>query len=196
MLKYTLFSVAIALLAGCISSGPKTQYYSLFATVQGEAVGKYSLAQQAHTFGIGPVLLPEYLDNPSVISLDSTHQLRVSGYNAWAGDLESSIARVLSTDLARLWDIDGVWAFPWDSRARPDYQVRLVLGKFDGARGGEVQLMARWQVFDQLEREQVYVGNASFKSVSNDESVDAYVSVLNSLLGQLAEAIAASVQDL
>ncbi|SMF22654.1 hypothetical protein SAMN02745866_01434 [Alteromonadaceae bacterium Bs31] len=182
-----LLAVLLPSLFGCASSGPATQYYSLFPAPLN---ADYARSDKSTSFGVGPVVLPEYLENSALVSLDSSHQLKLSGYRAWAGDLKSAISRVISTNLASLWQIDGVWSFPWDTRARPDYQIRIVLDKFDGERGGTVSLLARWQIIDQKQHKAIFVSSATLSRQTEDDSVEAYVAALNALLTQLSVRIA------
>ncbi len=198
MINNTIFKVSFLLhmlvVLGCASSGPQTQFYSLFPAES--LTADYARTEKNTSFGIGPVVLPEYLNNASLVSLDSTHQLRVSGYRAWAGNLDAAIPRVLSANLAQLWQIDGVWAFPWDMRARPDYQLRVVLEQFDGVRGGEVSLVARWQLIDQKKNAVVRVSSTRLSRTTADDSVEAYVATLNDLLTELSLHIAKNTKEL
>ncbi|MBX2859364.1 MAG: PqiC family protein, partial [Cellvibrionaceae bacterium] len=140
-------SAVIAVLSGicaaCISPSPATQYFSLFAIKQVETQ-RSELPDKSLSFGVGPIVIPEYMDNPSIVSVSDRQQVQVSGEHAWAGDLRAAMGRVLADNLAQYWVLDKVSAFPWDNRARPAYQLRLVFEEFGGRRGGEVHLRVFW----------------------------------------------------
>lgn len=189
-----LFSVglSVVLLAGCVSSGPKTQYFSLFSMVPDKAPSQAPTSPLI-SLGVGPVSLPEFMENPAVVSTTASQQVRVSGYYAWAGELKSSIARVVAANLSTVLQTDNVWQFPWDARARPSYQLRVAFNQFNGERGGDVKLVANWLLIDTRENTSVLVRSSRFSTISADDSIDAYVAALNTLLNQFSQTLAEEV---
>lgn len=174
-------------LAACASSGPATRYYSLFSDSSIEPV-EHSLGNIS--IGVGPVILPDYIENPSVVSLTSGQQVRVSGYHAWAGNLKESMTRVLADDISGALKLDAVWGFPWDNRVRPDYQIRVVVEQFDGVRGGQVHLRAKWTLLNKSADKVLSVGSVSLFEASAGSGIDNYVAALNRLLNRLSLTIA------
>jgi len=181
---YFVVAAVSLFLWSCASSGPQTSYYSLFPSSSDHP--QTSLQDKTLSFGVGPIVLPEYMDNPAVVSLNTSQQIRVSGYHAWGGDLKASMSRVLASNLSRAWQLDNVWSFPWDSRARPHYQLRLVFEKFAGERGGNIELQAKWQLYNQKQKRVVKIGTVSLSHTLVDDSVDTYVAGLNALLNQFS----------
>ncbi|TVZ37528.1 hypothetical protein P886_1869 [Alteromonadaceae bacterium 2753L.S.0a.02] len=188
----TIVLGVLLLMTGCGSSGPKTQFYSLFPNVEPDAATVISGEQLS--FGIGPVVLPEYLDNTALVSRSSAQQLQVSGVHAWGGDLSSTVSRVMAANLATLWQQDAVWAFPWDTRARPIYQVRIVFEEFSGERGGEAVLKARWVLFGDGGKQEISVGSSQFSEQTQDNSPQAYVAALNLLLKNFCNDLAVKIK--
>ncbi len=187
--KIRLGLVLLSLLCGlasCASSGPATRFYSLFADSSIEPV-EHSLGKIS--IGVGPVILPDYIENPSVVSLTSSQQVRVSGYHAWAGNLKESMTRVLADDISGALNLDAVWGFPWDNRVRPDYQIRVVIEQFDGVRGGQVNLRAKWTLLNKSADKVLSVGSVSLSEASVGRGIDNYVATLNRLLNRLSLSI-------
>ena len=137
----------VAVLSGCASSGPQTQYYSFFASDKTTVISPSNSVSSS--IGIGPVNIPEYMDNPAIVSLSASQKVRVSGYHAWAGGLKESIVRTMSAEFQQLLPSAVISPFPWDARIRPKYQVQIQLTDFSGQRGGQVELSGRWVVIDQ-----------------------------------------------
>ncbi|WP_185233260.1 PqiC family protein [Teredinibacter franksiae] len=185
--------ILLMLLTACVSSGPKTQYYTLYTQVQPET--HTPLVGDKLSFGIGPIILPEYLDHPAVVSRTQTQQIRVSGTYAWGGNLKATVGRVLASNLSEYWQQDSVWAFPWDNRARPEYQIRIVFDDFAGVRGGTVSVNARWMLFEQGGKKEIAVGTIQLSGETTDESVEAYVKSLNSLLNAFSVELAKEVAE-
>lgn len=189
-----LFSVF--LLAACSSSGPATRYYSLFPAKSLSASAKVpaDVAQTA-SVGIGPVLLPDFLENPSIIGLTNGTQVKVYSYHAWAGNLKESMIRVLAEDLSQQWQWDAVWGFPWDNRVRPDYQLRIVVDNFAGVRGGRVQLHFKWTLLNKKADKVLLMGKERLSAETGDDSVESYVSVMNQLINDASSVIAPKVSQ-
>lgn len=177
----------LALLNACVSSGPATTYYSLFPH---KAPPQVQLKNSDISLGVGPLTIPEYLDNPSIVSLTNSQRIRVAGYHAWAGDIKESMTRVLAANISASLQEKDVWAFPWDNRVRPRYQLRMVFDEFAGELGGEVELRARWTLLDLRSSEVLYLGSASFTENSLSDDMDGYVAVLNRLLNSFSSKVA------
>ncbi|MFL0800165.1 MAG: PqiC family protein [Agarilytica sp.] len=178
---------------GCASSGPATQFYSLFSE-RDIAPTEHSLEDVS--IGIGPIILPDYLDNPAVVSVTNSQRVRIAGYHAWAGSLKESMTRVLADNMSQSLALEGVWGFPWDNRTRPDYQVRIVIEQFDGVRGGEVQLRAKWTVLNKKADKALKLGALSLSETTNSNDVNDYIAALNRLLNGLSGSIAESLIEL
>jgi len=187
VLKRGLIVLAILLLAGCVSSGPATRYYSLFSP---DFTGVKHVVDTDIALGVGPFVLPEFLDNPSVVSLTSGQRVRVSGYDAWAGDLSESMTRVVAADLGKRLSVKSAWSFPWDNRVRPSYQIRIVFEEFAGVRGGNVSLRARWTLLNRDADTLIHTGLFADQKRLSSDSVEDYVAVLNGLLVALSISIA------
>nr|MBX2857529.1 PqiC family protein [Cellvibrionaceae bacterium] len=101
----------------------------------------------------------------------------------------------LADNLAQYWVLDKVSAFPWDNRARPAYQLRLVFEEFGGRRGGEVHLRVFWTLLSQ-QGDKVYLAKRSaLLATTAQSSAESYVAALNQLLNQLSYELAIEVRD-
>ena len=180
--------------AACVSSGPATNYFSLFAIKQTPEETQ-ELADKSLSFGVGPIIIPEYMDNPSIVSVTKQQAVKVSGQNAWAGDLKVAMGRVLADNLSQYWQLDKVSAFPWDNRLRPSYQIRLAFDEFGGERGGEVRLRVAWSLMNKRGDKLHLSKRAGFAATTTDPSAESYVAALNQLLNQLSAELAVEVKN-
>lgn len=192
ILKSAVHLTVLASIVACASSGPATKFYSLFPE-SGAATVNFD--RNDITIGVGPVILPEYLDNPAVVSLTKSQLVRVSGYHAWAGDLKDAIMRVLADDISQLLSVDGVMRFPWDNRVRPDFQIRMVFDEFGGVRGGEARLSATWTLLNKNGSEILRLDKEELSISISSEGVDAYVAALNGMLNRLSTRIARKIVE-
>lgn len=178
----------VLFIAGCGSSGPKTQYYSLFANKTTEV---HEIRDKAISIGIGPIELPEYIDHPGIVSTTGSNRLIVSGYNAWAGDLKENISRVMASNLSAAFELDQVWAFPWNNRIKPDYRIRLVFEEYSGVKGGDIKVVVRWTLLNKTGKSRLLAEKESIVKTTQSNSYNDYVAALNSALDELSNSIAA-----
>lgn len=183
---------ALVTLSACTSNGPATSFYSLFSD---RSVEPITHTMGSVSIGLGPVVLPDYLDNPAIVSLTEGHKVRVSGYHAWAGSLKESMTRVLADDISAALKLDTVWGFPWDNRVRPDYQLRIVVEQFDGVRGAELSLRAKWTLLNKSADKILAVGSVALSEQANGRGVNAYVAGLNRLLNRMSISIVEELSE-
>lgn len=188
-IKNSLLLISLAfVLSACVGKGPKTQYYGLFASSNLSAIASNTGTHKS--IGIGPVILPDYLDNPAIVTRTSTQQIRVSGYNAWAGDITNQMTRVITDNLSSTLKNDAVWGFPWDTRSRPEYQIRIVVEEFSGILGQDITLRLKWSVLNTKTQELVNVNRDELTVSSADSSYNSYVKALNSALNDWSQMLA------
>jgi len=191
-----LMTVVVLSLVACSSSGPKTSYYTLFAnTDPAGASGSYAIEDKSLSIGVGPVVLPEYLGNTSIVSLTPSQKLYVSGTHVWAGDLSEAAVRVLAGDLGQALALEKVWGFPWDNRVRPDYQLRIVVEEFSGVRGGQVNLRVKWTLLNKTGDTMLLSGAEHVQQNTATAGVDDYVAALNVSLHNLSLALAERISE-
>lgn len=187
--KNSLLLVSLSILfSACVGKGPKTQYYGLFASSNPPIIASNTDVHKS--IGIGPVILPDYLDNPAIVTRTSTQQIRVSGYNAWAGDITDQMTRVITDNLANTLQNDAVWGFPWDTRSRPEYQVRIVVEEFSGILGQDITMRFKWSVLNTKTQELTSVNRDELVVASVDSSYNSYVKALNTALNDWSQMLA------
>lgn len=188
--KKIALSVLLFGLFGC-SSAPETHYYSLLpdAKVTAQGLGE-NIA-----LGIGPVIVPDILDRPGLVSYSGENQLKISTYHIWAGKIDSAISSKLSAEIGQRLDIERIWAFPWDNRIRPEYQIRLQINDMGGVLGGEVQLNLVWTLLSEYgQKEQLSKAIRLQKTLEN-HSYDSYVAALNQLWTEVSQIMATTIKQ-
>ncbi len=182
----------LVFLSACTSSGPATTYYVLDSQV---SISESSKANSYPSIGIGPITLPAYLDNMSLVSKAKNNVLNVSGYHAWAEPLDSAVARVLSRGVAATLNHEDVWAFPWDLRNRPTKQINISIEQLDGVRGESLSLQAKWFVYDSVRNEVLSRGDFNQSQSLNSSSYSDYVGTMENLLSEFAIELAALISE-
>lgn len=187
MKAYLALTLALSL-AAC-SSQP-TRYYTLHQTsATPTPPGSYT-----HTLGLGPVFLPEALNQPGIVTYSQGQEVIVSGYNIWAGYPNQAVTRVLTDNLSILLGADTVWPFPWDNRARPARQVRVVIEEMAGERGKHVTLQAKWTLLANNGETLLAAERTRLRVACDDDSYGAYVKAVNQAINQLSEQMAKTLK--
>ena len=152
---WLLFTTGVFALAGCMSVADPTKYYVLSATPLREPAPSASVSNTA--IGVGPVLIPGYLDRVQIVTRSDHDAVEVAMYDRGAEPLESGIAQVLADNLSTRVGSERIAVFPWRGGVARvlDYQLAIVVLRFAsstgagdrcgnraGARGSGTALMA------------------------------------------------------
>jgi uncharacterized lipoprotein YmbA len=97
---------------------------------------------------LGPVVLPEYLDRPELVTRLASNQLRVEELEQWAEPLRDSFPRILTQNLATLLGSGRVQRLSRTEPSRPDLVVSVEVRRFEKTSGGTVELTAHWTIRD------------------------------------------------
>jgi uncharacterized lipoprotein YmbA len=154
--------VASIALTSCAVSDP-TQYYTLDQTAAGRAEprarpstpGSSTAGTKDAGVGIGPVIMPGYLDRIQIVTRSGTDQVEISVFHRWAEPLEDGIARILAEEIGARVPTDRIVMFPWRGVVARElqYQVVVAVMRFDGPPGGNITLDTRWRILDSDSKE-------------------------------------------
>ncbi|HEY7772625.1 MAG TPA: PqiC family protein [Marinagarivorans sp.] len=196
-------------LSGCAFS-PKTHFYTLTGIGHQRVAGAEPSAQLPdgndsfsqvtlageHSYGIGPLFLPEALMQPGVVTHRQGQSVNLSLYNIWAGNLREAVTRVVASNISELTDIDAVWPFPWDNRNRPTRQIRIVFEQFAGELGGELILKAKWALTEQNGEKVLLQERVVLTDEAKGSGYGPYVDSLNNLVNRLSENMVLAIAEL
>ena len=142
-----IMAVILTLLSGCLSRSQPTRFY-LLRSVIGSPIGKLTPGKEGLKIGVGPVVLPDYLDRPQIVTRISDSELRIDDFNHWGENLTYNVNRVLAKNLSLLLSTDNVFIFPWLGSTQVDYQVKVDIIQFNAVPDGKVILDTQWTVLD------------------------------------------------
>ena len=123
-----LLQVLAFLVAGCAGS-PPTNLYTLSPV--GAPAAETRPQSTPAVVAVGPVILPDYIDRPQIVTRRSAYQLELAAYDQWAAPLYDMLPRVLVDDVASRLPSDRVVAFPQVGDASFDYRIAVDVGRFD-----------------------------------------------------------------
>ena len=179
-------------LTACASS-PPTRFFALDPASAGAPAAASGGADQsaAQPVKIDAVHIPPALDRNSMVRGESDNQLQISSQDRWAGDLGEMIRRVLTQDLASR--LPGGMVIAPDSPAPPRARGLVVdILTFQPQATGEVVLDADWTLLEGTQSNPVLRRSVHLTG-SAAASAQGEAAAMSTLLGQLADSIAAEV---
>jgi uncharacterized protein len=185
-----LIMISAALSAGCTFRSAPVHFYMLAqpppAAATAAAVGR------GPTIGIGPVTLPRYLERINIVTRGDT-EIEVSEYDRWAEPLNSSVPRLLASDLSTMLGTERVVMFPWPVEATIDRQVVVDVLRFEGTMAGDVVLDARWRVLGPA-RQELVLQHSVVHEAAGANGYPAVVAAMRRALGVLSREIAEAIK--
>lgn len=188
--KGGLVGCATFLLLGCISKAPQTVFYSLSPLeISGNSSQRVDgVLILEGSLGVGPIVLPEYMRSSQIVSFTEQTRIRVAANAAWAGDVNANVTRVLTSYLSTQNHV--VQSFPWDSRARPDWQLLMRFESFGGTKGQSISLSAHWQLINTRQKQVVDQGKVTVSEQLTSTSTQAYIEGINKGLRSFSSKLA------
>ena len=188
-------AMALALMtAGCSAVADPTRYYVLSPSATAPT-NPAPAAASSIAVGVGPVLVPRYLDRVQIVTRNANGDVDLSTYHRWAEPLEAGITQVLAENLAVQTGSDRIAIYPWRGVAARalDYQVAVIVTRFDATRGRQVELDARWRLLSRDGKEVALKRSRIMEPVAGD-GYEAVVQSMNRVLEILARQIAQEIQ--
>jgi len=182
--RWALLAVA---LAGCGFLSPKadpTRFYVLTAVADAPA------PPRGLAVGLGPIVLPSYLQRPELALRVGPNEVRFREFDRWAGSLPAQVGSVLGENLRRVLGADRVVLFPWYSGTKLDLVVELQVFRFEPDHDGLAHLLGHWRLRDAAHATDLTAADVDLSEPVASRDPDGEVAALSRLLAQLARQIA------
>lgn len=131
----------VFLFSGC--SSPKTSYYMLSASPIAQST---NTSAQTVRLMVGPVSLPDSVDQPQLVVNSSNNEIEVFKYDRWAGSLKADVGRVIAANLARELDISNIWSFSQSTQTNFDFQILIDVQNLHSKLGENVFVDVLWTI--------------------------------------------------
>jgi len=188
----TILSVLLIssiLLVGCGTS-PKTYNYIL-NSIERDTVP--AMTAQNIVIKVGPVSIPDALDQDPIVSRTGTNSLLADDYHRWSGDYRDDIQRVLGENISILLPKSHI-ALGQEIMLLPeDFQVIINIREFYGQLGGSVILNVDWAVARRGKNKSVIVKKSVLQENTSSADYADYVATQSRLLAKLSQQIAEEI---
>lgn len=188
---FVVLLAAILLISGCART-PPVAYYQLSAIDSGLPAAEARPIGDA-VIGIGPVLLPEFLDRPHIVIREGSNRLQLAEGHRWAEPLAGNISRVLRENLAARLATERILYYPWSQAATVDYQVVVEMIRFEGEGYTEAHLAAVWSIRDRKGNMLLPLRRSEYQVTSTQPGCEGLVQALSQALSLLSREIAEHV---
>jgi uncharacterized lipoprotein YmbA len=179
---------------GCAST-PPSSFYTL--TPLPEAADRsLSLADRGPSVGVGPVVFPDFLDRPQIVSRAGSNRLALDELNRWAGSLQDGFLRVLGENLAHLLGTGRILVYPAEVRFTTDFRVIADVLRFEGGADGTAVLKVRWAVIDPYSERPLAVRESSYRSRIRGDDPEALVAAMSANVGAFSRELAETLRAL
>ena len=181
--------------SGCASS-PPTRFYALSPSATTVQEIKPSADDGCLSFGIGPIKIPNYLNQPKIVTWKGSNELTGAEFDNWAERLEDNLTRVLAKNLSTLLCTKTIVLFPWRGGTPIDYRIEMDVLRLDGSLGGNVSLEAWWMVLSGDGKKMVFSKKSTFTEAVTGKDYNSLVSAESRTVGLLSGEIAEAIKKL
>ena len=175
--------LATSLALGCGLHGDGSRFYTLSVTT-GAPRARHPLR-----VGLGPVVVPAYLDAPTIATRVDPNRIEYARFDRWAVPLAAEVRRVLAEDLGAAGTISVV-PYPWYSSTALDAVVRVDLLAFESDTSGTAHLDAVWSIADPKTGNVRSSDRTTLTEPANARTPEATVAALSRALAEVARRIA------
>jgi uncharacterized lipoprotein YmbA len=180
-------------LLGCAST-PPTRFFVLGSVAGSEKMGS-RMGERCLAIGIGPVKIPEYLNQPEIVTRMTQNEVRVDEFAKWAEPLEDNISRALAENLSSLLCIRSIAVFPWRGQTPIDYRIDVHVIRMDGVLGESASLDVSWSIADGTDRKKppLLTKRSNYRQPTGGEDYGAFASAQSRNLASLSREIAETI---
>ena len=169
--------------------------FTLSALPRAEQTATNGSQGQVLAIAVGPIHLPEYLDQDQIVNRISQNRFALSENDRWAEPLAHNVANVLAENLSMLLQTDDVTVHPWPGPQRPSHQLEIEVLRFETDTTGTAHLTARYFLRDVKSGQTIATKEARLTATATDRSTEQSVASLSKALGDLSVGIANVIRE-
>ncbi len=184
----------LLVLCACAGNAP-VRFYTLSPLPAPPSPAPAEHGTTGPIIGVGPVVLPDYLNRPQIVTRKGQNVIAISDDHHWAGELRNTFTRVLVENLAVLLPTNRIATYPWGKSVPVRYQATVNVMRFDGRLGESVTLNARWFLFN-ARKKTLLAKRATISKPVKGSTYTALASAQSKALADLSREIAEALKRL
>ena len=182
-------------LAGCAAT-PPVEFYTLSPLSALSSPTGGSRLPDDRAIGVGPIVFPEFLDRPQIVTRTTSNQIKVNEFHRWGGSLQEDFSRILVQNLSGLLGTNKIHVYPSREQLDIAYRVAIDVQQFDGRLDDAVVLNAVWTLVDERRTEPLLVRRFEFRAPVAGQDYAALVAAHSTALEALSREIAGEIAGL
>ncbi len=177
-------------LAGCLGASRPVDFYTL-TPLPRPAAGPD--ATPGTIIALYPVVIPEYIDRPQIVTRTDDNQIALSEFNRWGGTLKHELTNVLVQNLNVLLAERRANVMLDTLTFDPNFLVTVTVNRFDGQLGNTVWLNATWSIRDLKAKKMLAVKTSVIQEKAAAQDYAALVAAESRAIAALSREIAAEL---
>jgi len=190
--------VACVIASACSVLGPipdRSRFFTLKASPPAPA-DRTDAPGAPIVYGLGPVVLPAYLDRSQVATRVSDTEVAYSQWDRWAEPLGANVSSVLRQSIGNELGRDDIVPYPWLGGTRVDYQMVVRLLSFESDAAGAAHLQSEWSIRDVERNRQLVTRETTLTRPGPPGDTAASTVALSAMLNDLGREIATALRAL
>ena len=188
--------LACVCIAACVRQQRNPwRLFTLSALPRAEQTATNGSQGQVLAIAVGPIHLPEYLDQDQIVNRISQNRFALSENDRWAEPLAHNVANVLAENLSMLLQTDAVTVHPWPGPQRPSHQLEIEVLRFETDTTGTAHLTARYFLRDVATGQTIATKEARLTATATDRSTEQSVASMSKTLGDFSVEIANVIRE-
>jgi len=192
LIGFTVISVLL-IVGGC-GGTPASRFYVLSPMPSSEDTMRAEMSESCVAISVGPVIMPDYIDRPQIVTRISENRLRLAEFDQWAEPLGDSFPRILMENLSTLLCAEPITLYPSRGPISIDYRVEVEVIRLDGRLGEQASLVARWIILDERETKVLLTRKSNLNAPVQGGDYEALVSAQSQTIAALSRDIAEAIK--
>jgi uncharacterized lipoprotein YmbA len=180
---------------GCASS-PPPRFYLLNSLETISPGTKPSAEERCFSIGIGPIRIPDYLDQPRIVTRGGPNEIAMAEFDRWGEPLKDNLTRILAKNLSILLCTKTIAFFPWRGGIPIDYRIEMEVLRLDGSLGGNVSLEAWWVILSGEGKKILFSEKSNVTEAAGGQDYRSLVAAKGRAVGRLSAEIAEAIKTL
>jgi len=179
---------------GCVGKSQPTRFYTLTSLPERSNPSEAKAPFYDAAIGIGPIKLPDYLNQPGIITRLGDNSIEMAQFDNWTGSFVDNLTNVLAENMGNLLTTDRVFIYPWKSYIPIDYQVTVDIIRFDGRLAQEAVLIARWIISNGEDKKIFAMKRSDIREPVANGGYEAFVAAQSRALAKLSREIIEAIE--
>ena len=183
-------------LSGCTGITASPNFYMLGPAAPASANLNPVAASAGIRIGLDPVEVPQYLNQPQIVTHLDRAEYQLDEFNRWMEPLSNNLTRVIAENLSTLLQAEAIDILYMSRPVKTRYAMNIQILRMDGKLGESAYLIARWSFFDNSDNTLMDTQRFVFREKVEEETYQALLQAQNRMVETLNRNIADGIRQI